>query len=201
MLYVILGVVLLVLAAGGVWYRLRSRPFAITLSAAQIQKVMDGQLPFTTDNGVTISKATIDLSGNQAVADFVLTYTNGTVYTVVGNAAGTVRYDSQSASFYINPTELRINDVSHNDFSFGQAVGSLIDYFSGSPEQSDARKQWLAGMAGAAVQAVVRAAAGDLFARMPVYTLPNDKKGKAARMLLNDVQVRDGKLHLLLGGK
>src|SRR5262249_47327272 len=101
--------------------------------------------------------------------------------------------------FHLHPTELRIDDISRNDLSIGQAVGSLIDMFS-SAETAASRKQWVADTANAAVQGVLQVAASDLISRMPVYTLPNDKKGNAARYLLNDVHVRDGKLHLVLGG-
>jgi hypothetical protein len=200
--YILGGILLAVVAGGAFGYWFMSTPHEITLTPAQIQKVVDAKLPLTTKKGdITISKVAIDLSGNQAAANFVMSYNRGTaVYTIAGTAAGTVRYDNQSASFYMHPTELHINDVVRNDTNVGDKVNNLIDRFSRSPEKAEARKQRLQEMADAALQTVVRVAADELFERIPVYSFKNNTTGNAARIVLNDVQVRDGKLHLFLGG-
>jgi hypothetical protein len=198
--WILVALAIVVAAIAGTVFYVSSEPIALT--SPQIQGFINPKLPFHTRYGVDVSKADIDLSrpGNQAAVHFAMTYDRGgAVYTVAGTAVGTIRYDVGRAAFFVHPTEVHVDDVTRNQTNVGDKVNRVIDLLSRSSEKAEARKEHLRQLADEALQKAVRLAADEVLDHVPVYTLPNNKAGNAARLALNDVQVRDGKLYLYLG--
>ena len=158
----------------------------ISMSQAQIQEMIAKQLPME-KYGVTISNARLDLSGSQIGVTVNAEAAN---FTADGRTRGSLRYDAMKGSFYFVPSELELTNLASSEGeSVADKVTGLIDRWVDS-EKVQQNADVIAGKANELAHSAVLKTSSWALDRIPVYTLPDDFKGNAARMFLTDVEVR-----------
>lgn len=171
----------------------------ISMSQAEIQTKIDEKMP-TTQKGVTISGAKIDLSSDKLGLTFNAATTKfNTEYRMNTATRGTLRYDHARGAFFFVPEELKISDIQANGASVAQKVGGFIDKWVDSKKIQD-NKSELAAKAEEIAQGLVQKSAAAVLDHVPVYKLKDDFKGYVVRAVLSDVEIKDGQViaHLSL---
>lgn len=180
-----------VLALGGIWWGL-FQTHTVTFTKAELQQRIDAKLPHTTKNGVTVSKADLDLSGNKITMTIeASTVKFGSEYKVTGTTTGELRYDSTRGSFYFFPDDLKVMDVQKNGNRVGAKVGAYLDKLAEKSTTLQQHKADLMAEAKELAQSLLTSAAQTVLERIPVYTFPDTFKGNTARMVLQSVTVTD----------
>jgi len=164
----------------------------VVLQQADLQQRIDAKLPFVTKNGVTVSQAQIDLSGDKIGLNVAASASKlGVSYGVKASTRGDLRYDNSRGAFYFHPDALNVTDVKIGDQSVEDKASSLIDKFVKSPKIL-ANKEHLMTVANDLVQHSIQRGAEITLERVPVYTLPDNFKGHVARLALQSVEVKNG---------
>jgi hypothetical protein len=169
----------------------------LTFTQSDLQGRIDQKMPFTSKNNVTVSKVGLDLSDNKIHLNIDASATKlRTEYGLSLYTAGTVRYDAERGAFFFKPDTLKVKDVTANEKSLGEKVGTFVEKFGG--DRLKERKAQLMVAAEALVQTAVQKAAEHALERVPVYTFPDTFKGQAARMSLKKVEIVNGTIHVTL---
>ena len=175
-------VLVLVLAAGAAAYLLKDKTYTLKFTEPQLRERIDNQLPFTETYlfifTVTLDNPRVDLvEGSDRVAgglDVVLNITMGGEERPLGGAvdvSGGVRYEAAQGEFFL--TDPRIENV---------------------------RIQRLPKSITNRANSALSLALGEFYRERPIYRLSEtDVRQSAAKMVLQDVVVKDETLHVTLG--
>lgn len=164
----------------------------VVLPQADLQQRVDAKLPFVTKNGVTVSQAQVDLSGDKIGLTLTASATKLHVdYTLAASTRGVLRYDNARGAFFFHPEALNVIDVKVGAQSVEEKASTLFDKYVKSP-RLQAGKEHLLAVAGELVQSSVQRGAEIALERVPVYTLPDNLKGHVARLALQSVEVKNG---------
>jgi hypothetical protein len=172
----------------------------ITMTQAELQQKIDTKMPYTTQNGVTVSNVKLDLSGDKIGLSVDASATKlGTEFLIGAQTSGNLRYDNASGAFYFSPDTLKMTRMEANGTKVSEKVGAFIDKWVDSKKILD-NKAELTTAAEEIVHTMVQKSAETVLTRVPVYTLPNDLKGTVVRAFLKDVEVKNGTIiaHLSL---
>ncbi len=162
----------LVSVAGALWTLYGKYDFS--LKQASLQSQIDSKLPHQTPKGVKVTAAQMQLQ-NGKITIHVTATVDKLKHPIEAKAhvPGVLKYDPKSASFFFEPDRLVLDEVFVDGVKLPYAVIETSQR---------------------GLDAVVLAAAKQLMERSPVYTLPKDVKGNAARMVIEDVEVLDGQI-------
>lgn len=162
----------LIATAGTVWTLFGNYDFA--LKQASLQSQIDSRLPYRTPQGVRVATAQLELqNGKITVRVTAVVDKLKHPIEVRGHVPGALRYDPKNACFFFEPEKLVLDEVFVDGIKFPHTVIETSQR---------------------GLDAVVLAAAKQLMERSPVYTLPKDMKGTAARLVIDDVEVLDGQI-------
>ncbi len=170
-------------------------PDEVRLTRERIQTLIDQQLPFERDN-VTVSNATVDFEGNEVVVNVdVVGERLGQTFSLSAMTIGEPIY--RAGSFYFVPSGVKFENVIIGE-SGGQSLTNRI---------RDAAERYLPNNEGArnlvtdlapGVESWLRErtmlTAEAVLSRVPVYTLPNDTRGIAAKAVLGEIFIEDDEL-------
>lgn len=163
----------IVLSTAGIVWALWGR-YALVLTQSSLQSRIDSNLPHQTPQGVNVTSARLDLTAGKISVKIEADL--GKLRQKVeakGSADGTLKYDAKHAAFFFFPDKLTLDEVHVNGLKLPQ---SIIDTSQKG------------------LDAVVLKAVQQAFERSPIYTLPTDLKGNAARMVIDDVEVQHGQV-------
>jgi hypothetical protein len=173
----------------------------VHLSEEMIQSAADSALPLTTDGGITIESATVDI-------DEVLTVTvkasgdvAGQPFRAIVVCSGTISYEALKGEFYFLPEKIFIESFTVADASVAEHADDAIRIVRMTEVGSSllsALSERGVDLSGAGervedqVEGLVSVAAERALRTFPVYTLPNDVKGGAVQLLLTSVEIEPG---------
>jgi hypothetical protein len=189
--HLIIGILILLacVVAGLIWLSYRKYDFVLT--EKEIQSKIDAKLPFTTESGVTISKAVLDLTHDKIGIALEAEATKlGTKMAVCAKASGVLRYDGKEGSFYFHPESLELTDLKTDGDSVSSKLGALFDEWIKSPALVE-QKDNLVAAGSKAVNYLLHKAAELMLGSTPLFTLPNDLKGNTVRLCLQSVVVQN----------
>lgn len=170
-------------------------PDEIRLTKDRIQSLVTEQLPFHKDD-VTVSDAIIEFENDQVVVNVDVEGERlGQAFSFSALTVGIPSY--RTGSFYFVPSTLEFENIVINDNdeeSISKRLqGAVNRYF---PDNEGARnliedltpgvETWLRQRTMSAAETVL--------SKVPVYTLPNDSKGIAAKAVLGEVFVEQNEL-------
>lgn len=170
-------------------------PDEVRLTRERIQTLIDQQLPFQRDD-IIVSNASVDFQGNELMVNVdVVGEHLGQPFSLSAMTIGKPIY--RGGSFYFVPSGVEFENV-----VIGESDGqSLTDRIRGAAErylQNNEGVRNLVTDLAPGVEAWLRdrtmRAAETVLSRVPVYTLPNDTKGLAAKAVLGEVFVENGEL-------
>lgn len=165
---------------------------SITMTQADLQQRIDAKMPHTTAKGITVSKVNLDLGGDKIALNISASATKfNTEYGIDASTRGTLIYDGSRGAFFFKPDNVKVGKISANGASVGEKVNKLIDKWVDSPK-INANKDEIAAAAEAWAQEAITSSAAYVLNKVPVYTLPDNFKGNVVRMLLKDVEVKNG---------
>jgi len=188
------GSVLLALIGVAIAIAVAYMPSEIRLTEEQIRTVIEDQLPFERD-GVMISTATVRLGDDDvSIAVAVAGQRLGQSFSLSAATSGQPRY--RNGSFYFTPDTITFSDMVVGEAGSQTVTARLrsaADRYITDPglqnlvsDLSPALQSWL--------QTRIMTAVGNVLSRTPVYTLPNDTTGIAAKAVLNQVFVDNNEL-------
>ena len=170
-------------------------PDAIRIPRDRIQSVIDEKLPFERDN-ITVANATVSFEGNEVVVSAdVAGERLGQSFSLSAMTIGQPIY--RGGSFYFVPSNVILENVvisENTEQSITDRLKAAADRYL--PDNEGARnlvtdlapeiESWL-------LDRTIQAAETFL-SRVPIYTLPNDTTGIAAKAVLGEVFVENGEL-------
>lgn len=170
-------------------------PDEVRLPRERIQTLIDQQLPYERDN-VVVSNATVEFKGDELTVNVdVKGERLKQPFSLSAKTIGVPTY--RNGSFYFAPSGVEFKDI---------VVGTK-DAKSVTDRVREGAKRFFPNNEGAqnaitdlapGIEVWVRdrtiKAAGSILSNVPVYTLPNDAKGLAAKAVLGGVYVENDEL-------
>jgi hypothetical protein len=164
----------------------------ITMTQAELQQKIDAKMPYTTQNGVTVSNVQLDLTGDKIGLSIDASATKfKTEFTIGAQTTGVLRYDSSRGAFYFHPESLKMTRAEAKGTPIAEKVGAFIDKWVDSKKIQDNKSEIMTA-ADEIVHTMVQKSAEAVLIRVPVYTLKDDFKGTVVRAALTDVEVKNG---------
>lgn len=170
-------------------------PDEVRLTRERIQTLIDQQLPYERDN-IVVSNAVVEFEGNEVVVNVDVSGERlKQQFSLSAMTVGEPIY--RAGSFYFVPSDVKFSNVIVGE----SGEESLADRIRGAAERylpdNEGARNLVTDLA-PGVESWLRdrtkRAAETVLSRVPVYTLPNDTKGFAAKAVLGEVFVENNEL-------
>lgn len=202
-----------------------SKVHDVTITEQELQEKIDEKLPLTTKSGVTINKADVRLT--DALTLHAVASAEKLGQHIEGEVITTLHLVYRSGRFYTVPSEIHIERLLFNDLNVGEQTARGIGGIVGSQgvdeeiqkleetkglkgsvgrylrkKKTELTDEDERGAAGGIVQeqteALVVKGASKALTHIPVYRLPDTLKGSVIKMMITDVEIKDGAMTVYL---
>lgn len=163
----------------------------VSISKRQIQQMLSDTLPFEKD-GVIVSDIELTLD-NQAIQLNIIAKGEKLKqkFAVNASSSGIPHYDN--GKFYFKANKFTVNNFTVNNTSVNEGVAGLISKWVDSKKINENKEQIGIQVEKWAERAVEQAVVYAL-QKIPIYTLPEDMKGRFVRIALESVEVVDNNI-------
>lgn len=168
----------------------------VRIGEAEIQKRIDAQLPMSSSEWVTLTKATIQVKGGDVAVRLLL---EGRAldqpFSLEASGIGVPEYRHNQQAFYFRPTKLAVTKLELLGESATDWGTMLLDRYITDPKLRKKIEENLPGVK-KWIEDNLEPRALSLFATMPLYQPKNDIKGIVIKATLERLTVEDGAIVL-----
>ena len=169
----------------------------IKLSQSQIQEKIDAKLPLVRGD-VIVTKVSVNFVYNSLHLMMDAEGKKwGQKFSISSSAVGKPRFNSQNGTFYCEPEDFGILSLNIKGDSLSKKTEKFIDKWVDS-SKIQSNKEAIGKKVEEWVFSSIEDTAVWALKRIPVYSLPDTFKANVFRLLLKDVEIKDGNLILHL---